>query len=60
MASFFRFGELPCFKGHDIIFSLIDLNQIVHHSYSFIDGKGKVYLLFYIHYALLFNPANKV
>jgi len=29
MASFFSFGEVPCFKGHNLIFSLIDLDNNV-------------------------------
>ncbi|MTI85045.1 MAG: hypothetical protein FH756_14405 [Firmicutes bacterium] len=59
IASFFSFGELPCFKGHYIIFSIIDLDNNIHRSYSFIDGQGLINLLFYIPYSLLFDPANK-
>jgi predicted secreted hydrolase len=59
IASFFSFGEMPCFKGHYIIFSIIDMDKNVHRSYSFIDGKGLANFLFYIPYSLFYNPANK-
>lgn len=39
MAAFYQAGELPILKGHYLIFSIIDLNEFTHNSFSFIDKK---------------------
>ncbi len=45
MASFFRVGEFPCSKGHYLIYTLIDLEQITRHNYSLLDAKLKRIIL---------------
>jgi predicted secreted hydrolase len=39
MAAFYQAGELPILKGHYLIFSIIELTKLTHHSFSFLDKK---------------------
>ncbi|AGL02343.1 lipocalin family protein [Desulfoscipio gibsoniae] len=59
MASFFRIGEPGLFKGHYLIFSLVDLDRYTHRAFSLLDKKAAVYMLFFIPYDLLLDPLDK-
>lgn len=60
MASFFRTGEFKRFKGHYLIFSLIDLNRNTHRAYSYIDCKMVFNMLtIYLPYYLIHYPCDK-
>lgn len=59
MASFFRIGAPGLFKGHYLIFSLVDLNRYTHRAFSLLDTNAAVYMLFFIPYDLLLDPLDK-
>ena len=59
MASFFSMGDEGLFKGHYLIFSLVDLDRQTHRAFSLLDEKAAVYMLFFIAYDLLLDPLDK-
>ena len=58
MGAFFRVGEWEKFKGHYLIFSLIDITNKVHKSWSFIDRYLIKNFLLYLPYYFLRHPTD--
>ncbi|RSK26582.1 hypothetical protein EJF36_06760 [Bacillus sp. HMF5848] len=59
MASFFRVGEAECYKGHYLIFTIIDLNRKTKKSYSLFDCRLKKNMLTtYLPFYLLLHPTD--
>lgn len=59
LASFGQLGELESQKGHYLIYTLIDLNNKVQESYSFIDSKLKMNMvLIYLPFYFLLYPTD--
>lgn len=59
MASFFRIGNFEFCKGHYLIFSIIDLKENLHQSFSFTDCKLLYNMILQLPFYLLQYPEDK-
>ncbi|MCY6354807.1 lipocalin-like domain-containing protein [Clostridium sp. ZS2-4] len=59
MAAFFRTGDFEFCKGHYLIFSILDLKENSHQSFSFTDSKLLYNMILQLPVYLLLYPGDK-